>query len=164
MPIPFRKRSEPEPTPAPPTGPQVLRDGVLLAHWYILRRLDDETTRARRYHRPLSVMAATPVLIPGEQPTRVMLEVGAAAAQAAARATDLVGWLGEHGILVVMPETKQQDANVAMHRWRNEMWMRSQHVGGQKWRFAAIENPEEFETAWQLVAALAERLEQKDAA
>jgi hypothetical protein len=165
MTIPFLRRTEPEVTVGPRhAGPDILRDGVLLAHWYILYRLDEEMERARRYRRPLSIMIARPMLLPGEQPTAVLLEVGAAAAQAAARSTDLLGSLGGDGILMIMPETGQADANVAVSRWRDDMWLRAQHVGGHKWRVAAIENPGGFETAEQLIQAATGQLGQREAA
>jgi hypothetical protein len=154
MPIPFLKRTEPEAAAAPrPPGAEVLREGVLLAHWYILYRLDEEMERARRYQRPLSIMIARPKLLPGEQSTALALEVGAAAAQAAARSTDLLGWLGSDSILMVMPETRQANANAAASRWRDDMWLRGQHVGGHQWQVVAMENVGNFETAEQLIQA-----------
>jgi hypothetical protein len=165
MTIPFLRRTEPEVTVGPrPAGPEVLRDGVLLAHWYVLYRLEEEMERARRYRRPLSIMLAKPMLLPGERPTAVLLEVGAAAAQAAARSTDLLGSLGCEGILMIMPETGQAGANVAVSRWRDDMWLRGQHVGGHKWRVVAMENPGEFETAQQLIHSVTEQLGQSEAA
>jgi hypothetical protein len=139
-------------------------DGVLYANWYIMRRLDEELGRARRYQRPLAVALAAPMLLPGEQPTALALEVAAAAARAAARSTDLLGWLGSVSILMIMPETPPGGARVAVFRWREDMRMRSQSVGGHKWRVVLIEDGWSFESADQLVRAATERLQGDEAA
>lgn len=133
--------------------PDVLRRDVLLARWYVLYRLDEELARARRYNRPLSVLVGEPVLFPGQSVAPVALAVGAASAQAAARSTDLVGWLDDETYIIVMPETLEEEAQVAMHRWRSQMWSQSRDLGGQKWRIAAIADPTRFETSKQLVEA-----------
>jgi hypothetical protein len=145
-------------------GPKTLRDGVLLAHWYILYRLDEEMERARRYRRPLSIMLARPLPVSGEQPNALACEVGAAAAQATARLTDLLGWLGRDAILVIMPETGQADANAAASRWRNEMQSRGQPVGGHEWQVAAVENDDRFERPDQLLDCAAQHLARREAA
>ena len=158
MPIRFGRRTEPgAATDMPARNAAVLTDGVLLAEWYILRRPDEELERARRYDRPLSVVVAEPQLIPGERATALELEVAAAAARAAARSTDLLGWLGSDRILMIMPETSPLHARSAVFRWRNDMALKSRYIGGHAWRSKAIESPCSFETAEELLRATAGR-------
>lgn len=145
-----------KPEEPPVEHPEALRQGALLARWYVLYRLEGELARARRYSRPLSVLIGEPVLLPGERVTAGESDAGATAAQAAARSTDLVGWLDEDRYIIVMPETVESDAEVAVFRWRNQMWLRSRHLGGRKWRIAAIENSVRYETAQQLIEAAGE--------
>jgi hypothetical protein len=133
-------------------------DGVLYAHWYIMRRLDEELVRARRYQRPLAVAVGAPMLLPGEQPTALVLEVAAAAARAAARSSDLLGWLGSVSILMIMPETPPGGARVAVFRWREDMRIRSQSVGGRMWQVVLFEDGGNLESADQLLRAATERL------
>ena len=158
------KHTEPEPdagSTEPRVDPSVLRDGVLLAEWYILHRLDEELERSRRYDRPLSVIVVAPMLLPGERPTSLELEVAAAAARAASRSTDLLGRLGRDAILMIMPETSREGARVAAFRWRSDMWLR-RGVGGHKWEAVIMENLGDFETGEQLVRAATDRLSSKD--
>jgi hypothetical protein len=165
MPIRFGRRTEPKAT----TGLRdldaaVLKDGVLYARWYILRRLDEEVERARRYQRPLSIAVAAPMLIPGETPTALELEVAAAAARAAARSTDLLGWMASDSILMIMPETLPDGARSAVFRWREDMRVHTRGVGGHLWRAVAIQDAHSYESAEQLVRAAAERLAGNEAA
>jgi hypothetical protein len=141
-----------------------LTDGVLLVKWYILRRLGEELERARRYDRPLSVVVAAPMLLPGEQTGALELEVAAAAARAVSRSTDLLGWLGSDGILIIMPETELRGAEVAAFRWGGDMLQKSMSVGGHKWRSVAIDTRCDFETAEQILQAAADRLGRREAA
>jgi hypothetical protein len=165
MPIRFGRRTEPgAATDKPARDAAVLTDGVLLAEWYIVRRLDEELKRARRHDRPLSVVVATPRLIPGERVTALELEVAAAAARAVARSTDLLGWLGSDSILMIMPETSPLGARSAVFRWRSDMVRRTRSMGGHQWQSRAIESPCSFETAKELLHAAADRLGRKEAA
>jgi hypothetical protein len=137
-----------------PTSPGILRDGVLLARWYILYRLAEWMELARRYHRPLSIVVATPIMLPGEPLAEEAFEIGATAARLVARATDLVGWLEGGRILMIMPETPRMGAVSAVFRWRNEIHLRT----GRKWRFAITG------TAAELLQAATEQFKKRDAA
>jgi hypothetical protein len=159
------KHAEPEPGARSIerwVDPSVLRDGVLLAEWYILHRLDEELERSRRYDRPLSVIVVAPMLLPGERPTSLELEVAAAAARAASRSSDLLGRLGRDAILMIMPETGLGGARVAAFRWRNDMWTHGQGVGGHKWETVIMENLGDFETGEELIRAATGRLSSRD--
>jgi hypothetical protein len=132
---------------APPSqpGPHLLMDGVLYADWYILYELQKELERARRHERPLSILILTPAPSLGEHPSQEALEVAAAAAMKCARPTDLVGWLPDNRILVVLPETDKDGAASAGYRWRTEMYTRTLGVGALRWLVTACANPFEYD-------------------
>jgi hypothetical protein len=139
---------------APPAvGPESLSDGTFLARWYIVHRLDEELERSRRYCRPLSLFVAAPKLLPGEELSPRAFEAVTVAIKKAARTTDLVGWLDGSSFLIVMPETSQKDAAVAVKRWRDQMWLTSRDKGGQLWNVAGFE-VDPNQTAAQLLASL----------
>ena len=156
--FPFTRTKPPE--AQEPVIPAILTDGLLLTRWYITYRLDQEMERARRYQRPLSVVLATPAVLPGEQLAEQALASGAAAARAAARSTDLAGWMDGSRILIVMPETTHALARVAIFRWRNEIMVRT----ARKWWFAVIEDAGKYEGAEELLQAATEQLVQRDCA
>lgn len=133
MPGLFRPRT-PEPGPeSGPAGRELLLDGEILARWYIEMRFEEEVERSHRYARPLSVLVAHPALLPGETPVRKAVQAAAAAARAAARSMDMVGWVDDTTVLMILPETAREEARAAASRWRNEMFLRSRNEGGQKW-------------------------------
>jgi len=167
MPIsPFRKRgTEPETASGDVEeqtaagGPErVILSRGLYAEWYVMRRLNEELERARRYERPLAVMLAEPMVIAGRPASAEALAAGATAAQASARGSDLIGWIAHDRILIIMPETDAVEASVATRRWRDEMWRRSQHAGGLKWRIAALEDASTYADPAQCVEAARERV------
>ena len=122
-----------------PVGPDALKEGALFAGWYIINRLSEELDKAVRYGRPLSIVIAKPRLLQGERPTSEAITVASEAAQSAARSADLVGWLGEDSLIIVLPETKENEANAAASRWRQEIEGRNRGRGGQQWQFRVLE-------------------------
>lgn len=165
----FLSRRAPEDDPvaegAPASdGPQLLFDGQILARWFIEYRLTQEVDRAKRYHRPLSVLIAVPTLLSEEKLIPAALDAAVAAAVLSARESDLVGWIGEDRILAIMPETSAEHAEVALSRWRNEMWLRSRGVGGQKWQLVMLDELMEFNNIITLDRTLKTRVEQQRAA
>lgn len=159
------KKPEVDP-PAQPVaiGPDLLKDGPLFASWYLVYRLAEEMDRARRYGRPLAVaQAVTPSLSTVRQDPEA-LAAATEAAQTAARSTDLLGWLGDDRILMVMPETTETDAEVAVSRWQNEMWLRSRKFGGLKWHITALPDPIGFDSAAQFIEQVTEESTQRKAA
>jgi GGDEF domain-containing protein len=169
MPL-FKKSAKPDvsvssqPEPAP-VNERVLKEGPLYARWYILHRLEEEMERARRYDRPVAViMVATAPPIPGEARNAPALEAAVETAQAMARSIDLLGWYSGDSFLTIMPETTQADAEAAVSRWRNEMWLRSRAFGGQKWRVAALASSDQFASAEQFAQAVKEHLAVQEAA
>lgn len=140
------KQSPPEMTaPAPPPGPHLLREGPLLAPWYVMCRLAEELERSRRYGRPLSVLIARIQLLPHETIPEQGRAAAAEAATKAARGTDLVGWLDDRRIIAVMPETDAASARFAVSRLRDEMWLLSHAQGGQKWEIDLIDTTDRIE-------------------
>ena len=92
--------------------------------------------------------------------TEEALASGAEAARTVARRTDLVGWLEDGSILIVMPETSQEQAKIALFRWQNEMLMRTV----RKWRFAAVEDTGDYRDPQGFLRAAAEHVKLRDAA
>jgi hypothetical protein len=150
----FGKGPEPEERPI---GIGDLHDGNLLARWFAEYRLDQEIDRARRYGRPLAVLVASPALLPHETLSEDALSAAVAAAHAAARTTDLVGWFGEREIVMVLVETAPDDARTALSRWRDEMWLKGRAAGGPKWTITLLEDLSEFEDIPALQTALTVR-------
>ncbi|HZP57647.1 MAG TPA: hypothetical protein VFC53_08830 [Dehalococcoidia bacterium] len=148
----------PEPA-APQPGPEVLRDGPLLARWFIVYELEKELKRAARHERPLSVMVLVPTPTLGEAPSPESVLRAAHAAQSAARSTDLIGWLPGNGILVVMPETDKDGAAAAVNRWRDAMYTSTMRLGAVRWRVATSVNAWEYQTAAALLDDVLARLE-----
>ena len=146
-----------------PHGPETLKEGSVLARWYMLLRLEEEMERARRYDRPLSILSVVPALLPGEQLSQEAFAAATEAAQRAARSTDLLGWLESNSFLVIMPETSQVDMETAVFRWRNEMWLCSRGVNGKKWKIIALD-PARFETAEAVIEAAIQQLASEGAA
>ena len=146
-----------------PHSPETLKEGPVLARWYMLLRLEEEMERARRYDRPLSILSAVPALLPGEQLSQEAFAAATEAAQRAARSTDLLGWLENNSFLVIMPETSQVDMETAVFRWRNEMWLCSRGVNGKKWKIIALD-PAGFKTAEAVIESAIQQLASEAAA
>ena len=153
----FRRNhaNETSAAPLPEQGPQVLNDGGLLATWYIARRLDEELARAHRCDRPIAVLLPSPQLLPGEVLPPAAKDAAAAAVLRATRRYDLVGWLPDGHIIVIMPETRDEEAAAIADRLRNEMFRCSSGVGGHKWSVHEIPNARSFETSLALLASVA---------
>jgi len=139
----------------------MLRTGLLLSPWYIEYRLQEEIDRAHRYGRPLAIMLAKPELLAGERLLPAWRDAGAEGALQAARNTDLVGWWsgGDGEILIIMPETIADIAQVAAARWRDEMWLRGRTVNGPKWDIVLLHDPDEFKSRDLIDTALRQRIE-----
>lgn len=145
-------------------GPAILTEGPLLAPWFVLYRLEEEMERARRYGRPLSILIiSAPALLSREKLDPEAISAAVEAARVTARSTDLLGWVDDGTLLIVMPETPEREAQVAVSRWQNEMWLRSRKFGGGKWEVAAVQGSEDLESADQFIQAVRERQAQKEA-
>jgi hypothetical protein len=155
MPL-FKKREslspEPEiveeeapPPPPPPPGPHLLFDGPILAQWFLLYRLEQELERAKRYGSCLSLLLAEPQRIATERVAGAQLLAAATAATRSARIVDLVGWLDEDRIAIILPEADAASARFAVTRLRDEMWVSSHGRGNQKWQISMIDDPLKIE-------------------
>jgi hypothetical protein len=139
------------------SGPRLLFDRGIFSRWYVLFRLIEEIDRAGRYDRPLAVIVAKPALLPGEKLAQGGRAAAAEAASRTARSTDLVGWLSDDSILIIMPETPQDDARSAVNRWQSEMWLHSRTRGGQKWDVVVLDQLEDFATLERFHVSIDER-------
>jgi hypothetical protein len=139
--------------PAEEPGPHLLSDGPLLARWFILYELEKEMRRAKRHERPLSIMVLAPVATLS-QPAEASLLAAAEAARRSSRVTDLIGWLPDGGILVVMPETDKDGAAAGVSRWRNEMYTSTMRSGAVRWQVATAVNAGEYDSTDDLLAAV----------
>ena len=120
------------------SGVDALKRHGLYADWYMTHRLAQEVDRARRYGRPLSVIVASPALLPGEEPAAETVDAAVAAAEAVVRSTDILGWHGRD-FLVILPETNGTEAEAAAARWRSELYLRTRASGGIKWTAGVAE-------------------------
>jgi hypothetical protein len=139
------ERQEPAEVEAPPPpGPHLLMDGPILTPWFMTYRIAEELQRSRRYGAPLCVLVAEPQLLAEERLPRHAAEAAAQAATKSARNTDLVGWLDDGRIAMVLCETDAASARFALSRLRDEMWLLSYTQGGQKWTIELLDNPEKI--------------------
>lgn len=93
-------------------------------HWftqrYMLERLDEEVERCRRRGTPLAVilgeLAASPgATIPGDEADRLAAWMAGVVARAKRR-SDVAGHYGQHGFIMVLPQTTAAQAEVACFR------------------------------------------------
>jgi hypothetical protein len=158
MPL-FRERRDPEPlpqppeelapVPPPPPGPHLLLDGPILARWFLLYRLEQEIERSKRYGSCLCVLLAEPQLIANERMTKEQRFGAAEAANKSSRAIDLVGWLDDERIIIVLPEADAQSARFAASRLRDEIWILSHGRANQKWQITLLEDPAKIEALFE---------------
>lgn len=141
-----------EPPPPPAHGRECLIERGLLAPWYVRDRLSEEMDRARRHERPLPVALIEPQWVGPDDETK--FGVSASAARKVTRQADLVGWLDDKRIIVILPEATEEDARAALLRITNELWQRTQYVGGLKWRSTALVNASTFDSVEELVAGI----------
>jgi hypothetical protein len=87
------------------------------------------------------------------EPDEPWLWLAAAAARKSARVTDLIGWLPNGGIIVVMPETDKDGAAAGVSRWRNQMYTSTMRTGAIRWQVATAVNAGEYETTDALLDA-----------
>ena len=160
----FKKPEADAPAQPATIGPDLLKDGPLFASWYLVYRLDAEMERARRYGRPLAVAQAVTPAVSTVREDKEALAAATEAAQTVARSTDLLGRIGEDRILMLMPETTETEAEAAVSRWQNEMWLRSRKFGGLKWHITALPDPLGFDSAAQFIGQVTQESTQRRAA
>lgn len=83
------------------------------AYWYVLMRWTEESSRAVRYGRTLTLALVEPE---AEGDASRLTTALAAWLQEHLRVSDIVGYLGYARFVVVMPETDQMGARIVMDR------------------------------------------------
>ena len=134
-----------------------LYDRGLLSGWFMRERLGQEMERSRRSGHLLSLVMLSPNTL-GE-PDMIAVFAGATAAQTTARSIDLVGWAGQHDIIAILPDADGAAARAAINRWQTEMWLKTTHLGGMKWRSAILDDCVSYASPDEALAAVAARLD-----
>ena len=122
------------------TSEEALHDRGLLALWYIRLRLEQELDRSRRAGHPLAVILLSPNPPLGGRAPEEALTAAAVAVSASARRADLVGWLDADTIVVVLPDSDDSGARQAAQRWKNQIWLKTMHMGSVKWEAFVLVN------------------------
>lgn len=144
-------------------GPGVLSDGPLLKDWFIRYQLEREIERAGRHARPLSVVVITPVPTGAALLDADALAAAAEAAMSSARATDLIGWLSDNRILVILPETDRDGAAAAAYRLTSEMSRQRSNQGRTRWAVTAKADGHTYESVEQLLDVVAAEVRREQA-
>ena len=126
----------------------------LLAPWFFRYRLGQELARSRRRGYPMHAVVLKPQFLERERLSAEAARLSAAAAVNALRATELTTWIDDQRIALILLDTDEAGAHVAVERLRGEMWVRSRHAGALKWVVAPPLDAASFETADALWAKL----------
>lgn len=132
--MPFHRRARQEATAdeqAPAT--EALFERGLLAPWFFRYRLEQELARSHRRGYPMCAVVMKPQFLERERLSAEAARVSAAAAVTSLRATELTTWIDDHRIALILLDTDEAGAHVAVERLRGEMWVRSRHAGALKW-------------------------------
>jgi len=105
-----------------------------------------------------------PQLITGEHVRSDGREAAASAAAKSARSLDLVGWLDDSRIIMVLPMTDAPSARFAATRMRDEMWLLSYTHGGQKWQIQLVDDLDQIESLLREQNVVLAHREESDAA
>jgi hypothetical protein len=134
------------------SGEETLHDRGLLAFWYVRLRLEQELDRSRRAGHSLAVVLLAPNPPAGDEVSEEARAAAAAAVQSAARKADLVGWLAE-SVLVVMPDGDAEGSKRAAQRWKNQIWLKTMHLGAVKWEAFVVDNASWYASADEVLEA-----------
>lgn len=130
----FRRRASSEDEPEEPgAGTDALFERGLLAPWFFRYRLEQELARSHRCGYPMYAVVLKPQFLDRERLSAEQARLSAAAAVNALRATELTTWVDEHRIALILLDTNEAGAHVAVERLRGDMWVRSRHAGALKW-------------------------------
>ena len=136
-----------------PTGTVPSAAPAMLGRDDLLRVLDGEIARAGRHGRFLSVVIASPRLLPDERLSTRETANAAEAIVGLLRRSDHAGWLDTSTLLLVLPETDASQAEAAAFRIRSELTRRST-ARVINWRAAAYTISDES-TALEALEAVA---------
>ena len=132
--MPFLRRASQEATAEQlQDATEVLFERGLLAPWFFRYRLDQELARSHRRGYPMFAVVMKPQILERERLSAEHARISAAATVASLRATELSTWIDDHRIALILLDTDEPGAHVAVERLRGEMWVRSRHVGALKW-------------------------------
>ena len=122
-----------------------LHERGLMARRLAEQCLEREQARSRRLGSPLTIAVLTPTICSSDETPAV--HASAMTLKELVRTTDLLAWLNDDSILVILPDTSVRDARVAVQRWCTEMWRRSMSVGAMKWTSVIVGDVQNFEDA-----------------
>ena len=124
--------------PAQPPGAARSGTANSAARDAFLHGLEDEIWRARRYDRPLSIVAATPRLLPAERLSPEETSFAAKTVREVLRRSDDTAWIDSGCIVGILPETNGDQARAAAYRLRTELERRA--IGDRRvtWRVASV--------------------------
>ena len=116
-------------------GERALEHRGLLALWFVRLRLEEELDRSRRAGHQLSVVVLGPKT---NDVSAEALAAAAAAVKASSRKADLIGWLTDQIIVVVLPDGDEVGTRHAAGRWKNQIWLKTMHMGAVRWESFTI--------------------------
>ncbi len=133
--MPFLRRASQEATAAeePASPVEALFERGLLAPWFFRYRLEQELARSHRRGYPMCAVVLKPQILEREQLSAEHARISAASTVASLRTTELSTWIDDHRIALILLDTDEAGAHVAVERLRGEMWVRSRHAGALKW-------------------------------
>ena len=156
--MPFHRRATQEATAEEQVSPtEALFERGLLAPWFFRYRLEQELARSHRRGYPMYAVVLKPQILERERLSAEQARLSAAAAVNSLRATELTTWIDDHRIALILLDTDDAGAHVAVERLRGEMWVRSRHAGALKWVVEPPIDAAAFETVDALLAALRSR-------
>jgi len=112
---------------------EVLFERGLLAPWFFRYRVQQEIARSQRTGHPMCAVVMKPQILERERLSAEHARISAAATVESLRATELSTWVDEHRIALILLDTDERGAHIAVERLRGELWMRSRHAGALKW-------------------------------
>lgn len=132
--MPFHRRASQGATAEQETSAaEALLERGLLAPWFFRYRLEQELARSHRRSYPMFAVVMKPQFLERERLSAEHARISAAATVASLRATELSTWIDDHRIALILLDTDEAGAHVAVERLRGEMWVRSRHAGALKW-------------------------------
>ena len=132
--MPFHRRASQEATAKQEaSATDALFERGLLAPWYFRYRLKQEIERSRRRGYPMFAVVMKPQFLERERLSADAARASAAATVESLRATELTTWVDDHRIALILLDTDEAGAHVAVERLRGELWVRSRHARALKW-------------------------------
>jgi hypothetical protein len=112
---------------------EVLFERGLLAPWFFRYRVQQEMARSKRSGHPMCAVVMKPQFLERERLSAEAARLSAAATVESLRATELATWIDDHRIALILLDTDERGAHIAVERLRGELWIRSRHARALKW-------------------------------